>query len=95
MSRTHDATLAVAVSTVANAAGAWPELAADERAAAFAAAIDAVEAVESAPIERQHHLLAAKRALVDGTAEGLSGSDRRAALLTARGQLDRIGMADR
>jgi hypothetical protein len=79
-----------ALRAVSCAARSWPELNDRQRAAAFATAIDAVEAVQWVPIEEQDHLLAAKVALLAGTADGLTGDERRRALDDAAEELARL-----
>ena len=79
-----------ALATISRVGRSWPDIAESERPAAFAAAIDAVEAVEWLPTEQQHHLLDAKLALWAGTAEGLTDDQRRAALSDAAERLARV-----
>jgi hypothetical protein len=84
----HDSRLA-ALQVVSCAARSWPDLDEAALAAASAAAITAVEAVEWVPIGEQDHLLAAKRPLLVGTADGLTAAERRWALCAAARELAR------
>lgn len=85
----YDSRLA-GLQVVSCAARSWPDLDEAALAAASAAVITVIEAVEWVPIEEQDHLLAAKRVVLAGTADRLTAGERQWALCAATGELAQL-----